>query len=368
MTHSTMLFRRFLAACTTALWALTIVSPRAPCVHAWKTHNGSIYTDGGAPFHIRGMSWFGFETQDFVVNGLWQNPMDVYMDILQTAGVNVLRVPFSAEWILYHKDLYPYEGMVSADPEHQHTMSWHILESLFDKAAKRNIHIMLDLHRLHKEYISELWYSPTDNEYTEEGFFKTWFTMLDHFGRKPNLMAVDLLNEPHGQATWGSGNPATDWHMFAQHAIQQLQERYPNSTWLYFVEGVSWGKQLSDVLQHPIQAPPRAQDRIVYSPHCYGKSVVPMVDATNVDALHWDWDSSFGIVRDAGYTVVTGEWGGRTDLDAEWMQHYANYLQRKNMTDNFFWSLGPNSGDVQGFLLDDWTTVDSFKADLLRQL
>jgi len=358
-----MLFDIFKLFTVAALGAL----PAIP-VHGWHTQGGSILNEQGQPFHIRGMSWFGFETQDFVVNGLWKHPMDFYLGVLKEIGVNVLRVPFSAEWILYHKDLYPCEGMVAGDPEHQHKTSWHILEQLFDKAAAQDLYIILDLHRLHKEYISELWYSPTDRQFTEEGFFNTWFTMLDHFGNRTNLFAVDLLNEPHGMATWGSGNPATDWRMFAESAVTKFQERYPHFKWLYFIEGINWGKDLSGVISNPLRVPESAKRRIVYSPHCYGKSVVSSVDVNNVWALHQDWDNSFGCVRDQGYAVVTGEWGGRTDLDTPWMEHYVEYLIEKNMTDAIFWSLGPNSGDVQGLLLDDWTTIDTFKAEIIKRL
>ena len=40
---------------------------------------------------------------------------------------------------------------------------------------------MLDLHRLHKEYISELWYSPYDDQYPSTVFFETWYKMLDRY-------------------------------------------------------------------------------------------------------------------------------------------------------------------------------------------
>jgi endoglucanase len=50
------------------------------------------------------------------------------------------------------------------------------------------------------------------------------------------------------------------------------------------------------------------------------------------------------------------------------MDKYTDYLLQKNMTDAFFWSLGPNSGDVEGLLLDDWTTVDPVKVRLMQKL
>lgn len=337
-------------------------------VTAWSARDGQIYDAQGDPFHIRGASWFGFETQDFVINGLWSHPMDFYVQTLQDLGVNVLRVPWSAEWILYNQDIYPYDGMVAGDPENQHSTSWEILERLFDKTEKAGIHIMLDLHRLHKEYISEVWYSPTDSLFTSDDFFSAWARVLDTLGDRPNLMAIDLLNEPHGRATWGTGDPSTDWRLFAEQAIGVLEQRYPDHEWLYFVEGIGWGKSLTEAVQFPVLAPDSASDRLVYSPHSYGKSVVASVNPWDVTSLRQDWEVNFGQLREQGATVVVGEWGGRTDMDQEWMDHFVDYLLEKNMTDTFFWSLGPNSGDVAGILMDDWTTVDAFKQSVMKRL
>ena len=335
-------------------------------VHAWTTENGQVYDTKGHPFHIRGCSWFGFETQDFVINGLWQHPMEFYVDILSEVGVTAVRIPFSAEWAVYNWDVYPYDGILSADPSNSHLMSREVLGRLFDLLHDRGIMVMLDLHRLHKEYISELWYSPTDGMYTQDQFFQAWFTILDEFHTRPNLMAVDLLNEPHGQATWGSGDPSSDWRLFAEDAIATIQERYPNSTWLYLVEGVQWGRWLGDAGAFPVVSV--APTRVAYSPHQYGASVVPGTPIYDVDGLRRDWETSFGYLRDEGWAVIPGEWGGRTDIDTVWMNHWTDYLIDKNMTNNFFWSLGPNSGDVAGLLLDDWTTVDQFKAGIIAKL
>jgi endoglucanase len=66
--------------------------------------------------------------------------------------------------------------------------------------------------------------------------------------------------------------------------------------------------------------------------------------------------------------VVPGEWGGKTSIDMDWMNNFISYLIDKEIHNNFFWSLGPNSGDVGGLLLDNWTDVDQFKINLLQQL
>lgn len=337
-----------------------------PPAMEWETREGGVWLNG-EEVQFRGLSWFGFETQDFVVNGLWSHPMEWYVDLLSSLGVNAVRVPFSSEWIHYNFDKYPYDGLVSSDPGSQHKQSIEILDRFFDLTQQKGIVVLLDLHRLHKEYISELWYSPTDREYTSDTFFETWFAVLDRYQDRPNLMGVDLLNEPHGQATFGSGNPSNDWRLFVQTALPQIKERYSDKQWLFFIEGIEWGHTFRDYPNHPFDLPEEILKRIVFSPHVYGKSVVPN-QSTDPYVLHQIWGSDYGFLRDNGITVIPGEWGGQTYIDADWMSIFTQYLSDKNMRSNFFWSLGPNSGDVAGLLLDNWTDLDGFKVDLLKAL
>eukprot|EP00952_Eustigmatos_sp_NYUAD-ZCMA_P009511 39265-Eustigmatos_ZCMA.PRE.1 len=170
-----------------------------------------------------------------------------------------------------------------------------------------------------------------------------------------------MINEPHGAATWGSGDHSTDWRLFVESALSQFETRYPDAKWLYLVEGIMWGKDLSYALTNPIRYPASVENRLVYSLHSYGKSVVPSIDPSNAEALHQDWDHFFGDLRRQGQTLIVGEYGGKTDIDSLWMDSFVSYLQSINATDAFFWSLGPNSGDVGGYLLDDWYNVDTFK-------
>lgn len=338
-------------------------------VNSWTVHKGQIYTSENQIFNLSGCSWFGFETQDYVLNGLWNHPIDFYLDMIKSVNINVLRIPVSSEWIFYNFDLYPFNGLISSDSSLQGLKSIQILDRLFDLCQERGIYIMLDLHRLHKEYISELWYSPTDDLYTTNTFFTTWFKLLDRYEKRSNLIAIDLLNEPHGRATWGNTSPATDWNIFVQYAIQKLNDRYPKNEWLYLVEGIGWGKDLSNVLDLPLQFnDPHITERIVYSPHTYGKSVVSSVDPYNKNQLYNDWEYAFGYLSQYDYTIMIGEYGGITEIDSQWLLYLVEYLKEIKQTNAFYWSLGPNSGDVHGLLLDDWTTFDSFKIDIINSL
>jgi len=356
-----------------------MISRSVEGLYRWKTDNGEIYhktATGNGKWEktsLSGASWFGFETQDFLVNGLWVHPMDTYIKTLKNLGVNIIRVPFSAEWVVYNWNLYPYDQLISADPSLNGKTSLEILDMLFQKTATHGIGIMLDLHRLHKEYISELWYSPTDNQYTTDTFFTAWTTLLDYVlitKNHTNLVAIDLLNEPHGSTTWGSNDPSTDWRLFVQNAIPTLAEKYASlNPFLFFVEGIEWGHTFRfwNDLNAPLKLPDALMSRVVFSPHTYGKSVVSSTP-TDYNILRQNWNSDFGFLRQLGYPVAVGEWGGITSLDSDWMNSLVKYLQTYNMTNQFFWSLGPNSGDVQGILLDDWTTVDEFKKGVMQQL
>lgn len=336
--------------------------------NAYRVDNGILFDNNGHVMRISGVSWFGSETPDMTPNGMWVHNMTFYMDLMAAQNFNVIRIPFSSELVLYHWDDYPSPGFVSASPDQQHKKAIEILDDVFDHAHARNMLILLDLHRLNDQYISELHYDPNDGRFTSATFIETWFKMLDRYHQHPALWGVDLLNEPHGRATVNDGNPNTDWKMFAEYAIHQIEERFPEASWIYLIEGVEWGKQLSGFAQNFIEAPAKAQHRVAYSAHNYGRSVVPTTNVWDVNGLYQDWDSHFGFIWKKGQAVIIGEWGGKTEIDAGWMDTFVGYLKERNMTDTFFWALNENSGDVAGFLQSDWTTIDNFKRGVVQKL
>ena len=53
----------------------------------------------------------------------------------------------------------------------------------------------------------------------------------------PIVSGADLLNEPHGRATWGHNDPSTDWNRAAEDMILHITTQHPDFTGLFFVEG-----------------------------------------------------------------------------------------------------------------------------------
>lgn len=314
---------------------------------------------------IQGISWFGFESETVVLAGLDRHPLEFYIDVMVKHGINSIRIPFSEEWINYNMDFQPDPMYLSSNPELTNKKSIEILDHVFDITKSKNMTILLDLHRLNYKSIAPIWYSTDSNRYTTDTFHDTWVKILDRYHEHVNLIGIDILNEPHDIITFGDDNPSTDWFRFANETIFLMNNHYTNHPWLIFVQGMNWGRIFP---KFHSKARLFEGQNVVYSPHTYGRSVTPGIDLNPI-VLKAYWDQSFGYLKtEFDQAIVIGEWGGRTELDTVWMSLFAKYIVQNNMTNNYFWSLTPNSDDVDGFLLSDWTTVDPIKKTLLRNV
>lgn len=336
------------------------------CVMCYYIHTGEIYENHTkSKVSIQGISWFGFESENVVLAGLDRHHINFYLDVLVKHGINSIRIPFSEEWIYYNFDFRPDPMYISSNPELNNKKSIEILDYVFDVTKSKNLTILLDLHRLNYKSISQIWYSTQDDRYTVHTFHDTWGRILDRYNSHPNLIGVDILNEPHDLVTYGDNNPSTDWFRFANETIFFINHKYGNHPWLIFVQGINWGRIFPKFNSKALLLSGR---NIVYSPHTYGRSITPGIDLNPI-TLKAYWDQSFGYLRtELEQAVVIGEWGGRTALDTLWMSLFAKYIVGNNMTNNYFWSLTPNSDDVDGFLLSDWTTIDPVKKILLQNI
>src|SRR5688500_14101192 len=61
---------------------------------AYSVSNGRIVDDQGNRITIKGVNWFGFETETRVAHGLWARNMGEMLDQMKSLGFNAVRVPF----------------------------------------------------------------------------------------------------------------------------------------------------------------------------------------------------------------------------------------------------------------------------------
>ena len=328
----------------------------------------------GKEVRLTGINWFGFETETLAPHGLWSRNWQDMLDQIVALGYNTIRLPFSNH--LLDPGAKPVGGIdYNANPDLQDFTGLEIMDKIVVGAGKRGLKIILDRHRPDSGAQSELWYT---GAVSEERWLADWRLLAERYVGNDTVVGADLHNEPHGQATWGSGDPKTDWRLAAERAGNAIHEVNPD--WLIVVEGVErngddwywWGGNLQGVAENPVRL--AVPNKVVYSPHDYGPGVSGQSWFSAPDFprnLAGVWESHWGYIFAQGLApVLLGEFGGRSvsggDKEGIWQQTLFAYL-RENRLSYTYWCLNPNSGDTGGILADDWQTVNADKQALLAR-
>jgi len=346
-------------------------------LHAYQVIDGTIVDQNGDTVQLRGVNWFGFETQDHVVHGLWARNWRDMVAQIKAQGFNAIRLPVCPDTLQGQPNPNIDNGL---NPDLQAMDSRQVLDTLLNHLDAEGIFILLDHHRPDCNAISELWYT---SSYSEQQWIDDLVWMANRYKALPHLIGIDLKNEPHGPATWGTGNPATDWNSAAERAAAAILAEA--SELLIFVEGIEtnpdcsgsinhwWGGNLEPLACYPLNIP---ADKLVLSPHVYGPDVFdqPYFSDSDFPAnMPAIWEQHFGQFIDQGHAVIIGEFGGRyghggDPKDRTLQDALVDYLAGKGVSSGFYWSWNPNSGDTGGILKDDWNSVWQDKVDLLNRL
>jgi aryl-phospho-beta-D-glucosidase BglC (GH1 family) len=330
----------------------------------------------GKPILLQGVNWFGLETETHAPHGLWARDYKEMLAQISSLGYNFIRVPFSIE-SLRSEDFKGIDFDIGDNVDFYGKTPLEVLDRIVAEAELNHLMIMLDCHRLNDEYISPLWY---DDEFSEADWIETWKVLAERYRDSPNVIAADLKNEPHGAASWGSGDSATDWRLAAERAGNAILAVNPD--WLIVVEGVEsnvpdqqlethWqGGNLEGAGRFPIRlAQPQ---KLVYSPHEYGPGVFehPWFYESNFpENLHHRWQIGFQYIADKELApILIGEFGGHQVDDESpegvWQQTLVQFINEKSLS-YAYWCWNPNSPDTGGLLLDDWQQIHEEKQTLL---
>lgn len=346
---------------------LLLFAPLMARAYQWCARNNSILLNDQA-VRIKGINWYGLETELRSIEGLWSHPISFYVESLHSQGFNALRIPIAEQMMLYDASPVP-SNTVSQEPRAINGTPMNLLDLIFDEAKKKNMLVLIDVHRLRYRSSSPLWYIPSNMNYSRETLLTTLDTLVERYKHYPNFMGVDLYNEPHYQADYGSNNMETDWRLFIQDCADFLLHKHPDHSFLLFVNGIDWGKNLSQYGANPPSLPDSFTERIVLSPHEYGPTLT-RVPSFEKSVLYGLWDSLFGYLRwDGRFALCIGEWGGRFDYAKEkvWLDTFADYMIENGLTNNFFWALNPFSKDVRGLMVD-WDVFSEEKLAFLERI
>lgn len=361
---------------TTIVVSVAIVFSSAAATDAYSTKGNQIVDATGKPVVWNGLNWFGLETHNYAPHGLWTRTMDEMLDQAKLEGYNLIRVPYSND---IFKQVTPNGIDFYKNPELQGKSPLQILDMLIREAGERDMYVLLDRHRPTANGQSELWYT---NDVSEAKWIADWVTLAKRYKGNDTVIGADLHNEPHGQASWGTGNKATDWRLAAERAGNAILAVNPH--WLIVVEGVEqnvqgadgnywWGGNLKGVRNNPVRL--TIPNKVVYSTHDYGQGVYnqPWFSAhhfpSNMPAI---WDAYWGYIhKEKIAPVLIGEFGGRksdtSSNEGRWQHALVQYIQANAMYWTY-WSLNPNSGDTGGLLQDDWVTWDRGKQAMLKPI
>src|SRR5579883_558348 len=344
-----------------------------------STRGAQIVDANGQTVLLRGVNWFGAETETQVPHGLWIRDYKDMLTQIKSLGYNTIRLPYSVQGVRA-KTFSGVDFSIGSNRDLEGKTPLEAMDLIIQEAQRQGLLILLDSHRLNNQSIPELWYG---DGFTEADWIDTWKLLADRYKDQPNVIGADLKNEPHGRASWGTNDRATDWRLAAERAGNAILAINPN--WLIVVEGVErnvpgqqlarhWqGANLEGVRRSPVRlSHPR---KLVYSPHEYGPGVYNQpwfAEATFPRNLLNRWETGFNFIARRNIApVLIGEFGGRqTDASSKegiWQRQLINFIQRQQL--NFtYWSWNPDSSDTGGILQDDWRTVDQAKQQLLNQV
>jgi endoglucanase len=357
----------------------------------WHSSGNQIIDSNGQTVRIAGINWYGFETTDEVVHGLWAQDYHTILNAIKNNGYNTIRLPYSNQMV--ESPVVPSKisfangsGAINTDLKGLDALQ--VMDKVISAAGALGLRVILDNHRSEAGDSAEangLWYT---SAYPESAWIKDWKTLVSRYvsfrdaSGNPIVIAADLRNEPHliangshTGACW-TGDTATtncpttntsqNWPAAAQRAANAILSI--NSNLLIIIEGVDcyngdcdwWGGNLEGVSNHPITLD--ISNRLVYSAHDYGPNLFQQSwfnGSAGFATLSSVWKKFWGYIDENRIApIFVGEFGtGNSASDVEsvapgsqgqWFESLVNFLQNNPSLNWAYWAL--NGEDSYGLL------------------
>lgn len=403
------------AAATAVTLALSaIVTPFASAQGAgyWHTSGNKIIDSNGSAVRIAGINWYGFETPDYLVHGLWAQDYKTVLNDIKSLGFNVIRIPFSNQMVESNPVPTNFTQNANGITVNQALVGGTALEDLdtiVSYAGSIGLRVILDNHRSEAGESNEssgLWYT---SAYPQANWIADWQTLATRystgqftFNGNPTVIGMDLRNEPHligTSSTSGScwtgdttvnGCPTTltsqNWPVAATAAGNAILAINPKL--LIFVEGndcysgtCGWqGGNLLGVATNPITL--NVANQLVYSAHDYGPNLYQQSwfnSSTTSVSLDAVWNKYWGYISADGTAPIwLGEFGtdnasfgiqsNTAGSQGQWFSSLIAFLQNNPQINWTYWAL--NGEDSYGLLDNNYdaTPPSSLKFSELQSI
>jgi endoglucanase len=358
-----------------------------PVFHYLHTSGSRIVDDAGNEVRLRCINWSGFETYLRVPDGLHARTYHSLIGLVASLGFNCIRFPYCNDALRPESIPGNVDAGVSplaANAELMGLTSLAILDKLLADAEEQGLYVLLARHAPKQDVLQyPLW---ATDQATDQQWIDDWSTLAQRSLLHPSLVGFDLHDGPGGAepdvaATWGTGDPSTDWALAATRAANAVFAI--NRNLLIIVAGVEtvngqryWpGGNLSAALDHPLVLARAGQ--LVYAAQDYGSGKMFQSwfsDAMYAENLPTVWDAFWGyLLNDDVAPVFVGAFGDRGDadlvpdtekrIDDLWLSALVSYLNAHRASFGF-WALNRSAQGLTGLLQPGWLAVN--EAQLAR--
>jgi endoglucanase len=344
---------RYTASRVTAIRDARQAAPDAGIKFPLHTNGASIVDAAGHAVKLRMVNWYGAESPDYVVGGLRYQPISTIISEIVSMGFNGVRLPWSNQ--LWQSNPVVPAADVSANPQFKGEHAKTVLDQVVKDLANAGLMVILDNHNSTAEWCcsdtdhNELWYVPNSTTYTPTTWVNDWKQVASTFSGVPQVIGVDLRNEPRGAATWG-GNASDNWEAAAQTGGNAVLGVDPHL--LIFVEGTNYATDLAGAAGLPVHL--NVPDHLVYEVHDYGfdTTVTSYDDWVSKIQSNWGylvgkvplWVGEFGTCNTSDSCVSSSS----TKQLGKWFAIFTRYLKYHNLNWSYWAVNGTKSDGATG--------------------
>ena len=266
-----------------------------------------ILDSNNTPVRIAGINWFGFETTNYTVHGLWARNYKDMLTQIKALGYNVVRLPYSNQ--LFDAGSTANSIDYTKNPDLTGLNGLALMDKIVNYGTSIGLRFILDQHRPNSGAQSALWYT---SQYPESRWISDWAMLASALRQQSDSSSALIYITNHTLPQPGvMAIRRTDWRLAAERAGNAILA--VNSNWLIFVEGIDcykgdcywWGGNLEGVATAPVRL--NVANRLVYSAHDYPSTVAsqPWFTASNYpNNLPGVWDTHWGYIAKQGIAPV----------------------------------------------------------------
>src|SRR5215510_16112806 len=172
----------------------------------WHTNGNQILDANNQRVRIAGINWYGFETTDEVVHGLWAQDYHAILNAIKSNGYNTIRLPYSNQMVespIIPPNISFANGGGPINTDLKGLNSLQVMDKIIAAAGSDGLRVILVNHRSEAGNSAEangLWYT---SAYPESAWINDWLKLATRYtsykdgGGNAIVIGADLRNEPH---------------------------------------------------------------------------------------------------------------------------------------------------------------------------